>query len=155
MNLKAEFINPFLEATVSVIKTMTALEPTPGKSFIKKISSSTGDISGIVGITGEAEGSISITFQKNCILDIISKMLGEEQKEIHDDIKDAVGELTHMISGDSRRRLQMIGHTFQGAIPSVVSGAGHEVRHISKGPILSIPFTIKAGEGFTVEVCLK
>ncbi len=154
MNLKTEFINPFLEATVSVIKTMTALEPTPGKPFIKKNSSSTGDISGIVGITGEAEGSISITFQKNCILDIISKMLGEEQKEINDDVKDAVGELTNMISGDSRRRLQMIGHTFQGAIPSVVSGAGHEVRHISKGPILSIPFTIKAG-GFTVEGCLK
>jgi chemotaxis protein CheX len=81
-------------------------------------------------------------------------MLGEEQKEINDVVKDAVGELTNMISGDSRRRLQEIGHNFQGAIPSVVSGSGHEVKHISKGPILSIPFTTVAGK-FTVEVCFK
>ncbi|MCX5905632.1 MAG: chemotaxis protein CheX [Deltaproteobacteria bacterium] len=154
MKLQAEFINPFLDATVSVLKTMASVEPVPGKPYLKKAGNSRGDVSGIVGITGEAQGSLSITFQKDCILQIISKMLGEEQKEINDVVKDAVGELTNMISGDSRRRLQEIGHNFQGAIPSVVSGPGHEVRHISKGPILSIPFTTVAGE-FTVEVCFK
>jgi len=154
MNLKAEFINPFLEATVSVVKTMAALEPVPGTPSIKKESSSHGDISGIVGITGEAEGSLSITFHKDCILHITSQMLGEEKKEINNEVKDAVGELTNMISGDSRRRLQLLGHTFQGAIPSVVSGPEHEIKHITNGPVLSIPFATKAG-GFTVEVCFK
>ena len=154
MGMKAEFINPFLDATVSVIKTMASLEPVPGKPSIKKDVGSTGDVSGIVGITGEAEGSLCITFSKECILFVISKMVGEEQKEINDDVKDAVGELTNMISGDSRRRLQEIGHTFHGAIPSVVSGPGHEVRHVTKGPILSIPFSTQAGS-FSVEVCFK
>lgn len=154
MNLKAEFINPFLEATVLVVKTMAALEPVPGTPSIKKESSSRGDISGIVGITGEAEGSLSITFHKDCILHITSQMLGEEKKEINNEVKDAVGELTNMISGDSRRRLQLLGHTFQGAIPSVVSGPEHEIKHITNGPVLSIPFATKAG-GFTVEVCFK
>ena len=50
--MKAEFINPFLDATVSVLKTMASLEATPGKPFIKKDSASSGDVSGIVGITG-------------------------------------------------------------------------------------------------------
>jgi chemotaxis protein CheX len=154
MSMKADFINPFLEATVSVLKTMANLEPAPGKPYLKKEANSMGDISGIVGITGEAQGSLSITFQKECILHVISKMLGEEQKEINDVVKDAVGELTNMISGDSRRRLQEMGHNFQGAIPSVVSGTGHEVKHITNGPILSIPFTTEAGS-FTVEVCFK
>lgn len=103
MNMKAEFINPFLDATVSVLKTMASLEVIPGKPFIKKESSASGDVSGIVGITGEAEGSLCITFSRGCILHAISRMLGEEQKEINDDVKDAVGELTNMISGDSRR----------------------------------------------------
>ena len=154
MNMKAEFINPFLEATVSVLKTMASLDATPGKPFLKKDSSASGDISGIVGITGEAEGSLCITFSKGCILYTISRMLGEDQKEINEDVKDAVGELTNMISGDSRRRLQGIGHTFQGSIPSVVSGPGHEVKHITKGPILSIPFGTRGGN-FVVEVCFK
>ncbi len=152
--MKAEFINPFLEATMSVLKTMAFLEPIPGNPYIKKGGAASGDISGIVGITGEAEGSLCLSFSKECILFIIGKMLGEEQKEINEDVKDAVGELTNMISGDSRRRLQELGHSFQGAIPSVISGPGHEVKHITKGPILSIPFATKAGN-FIVEVCFK
>jgi len=154
MTLRAEFINPFLEATVSVLRTMARLEPVPGKPYIKKGASATGDISGIVGITGETEGSLCISFSKECILLIIGRMLGEEQKEINEEVKDAVGELTNMISGDSRRRLEEIGHHFLGAIPSVISGQGHEVKHITKGPILSLPFSTQAGN-FTVEVCFK
>ena len=154
MSMKAEFINPFLEGTVYVIKTMASVDSVPGKPYVKKESSAVGDVSGIVGITGEAEGSLCITFSKGCILHVIGKMFGEEQKEITDEVKDAVGELTNMISGDSRRRLQEMGYSFEGAIPTVVSGPGHEVRHISKGPILSIPFTTVAGD-FIVEVCFR
>lgn len=154
MNMKAEFINPFLDATMSVLKTMASLEVIPGKPYIKKGTSACGDISGIVGITGEAEGSLCISFSRDCILQVISKWFGEEQKEINEDVKDAVGELTNMISGDSRRRLQEIGHTFQGAIPSVISGPGHEVKHITRGPILSIPFSLN-GTSFVVEVCFR
>ncbi len=152
--MKAEFINPFLEATISVLKAMAFLDPIPGKPYLKKGGSASGDISGIVGITGEAEGSLCLSFSKACILFIISQMLGEEQKEINEEVKDAVGELTNMISGDSRRRFQEMGHSFQGAIPSVISGPGHEVKHITKGPILSIPFATHAGN-FIVEVCFK
>jgi chemotaxis protein CheX len=97
---------------------------------------------------------LCISFSKDCILQVISKWFGEEQKEINEDVKDAVGELTNMISGDSRRRLQEIGHNFQGAIPSVISGPGHEVKHITKGPILSIPFSLN-GTRFVVEVCFR
>ncbi len=154
MSMKAEFINPFLEATVSVLKTMVSLEPVPGKPFLKNGTSATSDVSGIVGITGETEGSICITFSKECILYVIGEMFGEDHEEIDDEVKDAVGELTNMISGDSRRRLQEIGHNFQGAIPSVISGKGHEIKHVTKGPILSIPFSTQAGN-FTVEVCFK
>jgi chemotaxis protein CheX len=154
MEMKAEIINPFLEATVSVLKTMALVDPIPGKPFIKRGASTTGDVSGVVGITGDTEGSLCITFSRGCILAVISQMLGEEQREINDEVKDAVGELTNMISGDSRRRLEEMGHHFLGAIPSVISGKDHEVKHITRGPVLSIPFSTGAGN-FTVEVCFK
>ncbi len=154
MNMKAEFINPFLEATVSVLKTVSSLEPVPGKPFIKKNLTASGDVSGIVGITGDAEGSICLTFSKECILFISSRIFAEEQKELNDEVKDAVGELTNMVSGDSRRRLQEIGYTFHGSIPSVICGHGHEVRQMTKSPILSIPFSTQAGK-FSVEVCFQ
>jgi len=152
--MKPEWINPFLEATVHVLKTMASAEPTPGKPHIKNGNAATGDVSGIVGITGDAEGSLCITFTKGCILFVMRQMFGEEQKEINEDVKDAVGELTNMISGDSRRRLEEIGCHFIGAVPCVISGQGHEIKHISKGPILSIPFSTQGGT-FNVEVCFK
>jgi chemotaxis protein CheX len=154
MNMKADIINPFLEATTSVVRTMAFTETIPGKPYIKRGATAIGDISGIVGIAGDTEGSICLTFTRDCILQLISRMLGEEQKEINDVVKDAVGELTNMISGDSRRRLEELGYHFQGAIPSVISGQGHEIRHVTNGPILSIPFSTKGGT-FTIEVCFK
>lgn len=154
MSLKAEIINPFLQATISVLKTMASVNPIAGKPYINKENSAKGDISGIVGFTGATEGSLCISFSKECILFIVSKMLGEEKTEINEDVKDAVGELTNMISGDSRRRLEELGYHFLGAIPSVIYGQGHEIKHITKGPILSIPFDTDAGN-FVVEVCFK
>jgi len=154
MNMKADIINPFLEATISVLKTMAHVDPVPGKAYIKQGSASKGDVSGIVGITGDTEGSLSITFTGECILHVVGQMFGEKLDTINDEIKDAVGELTNMISGDSRRRLEEIGYHFLGAVPTVISGPGHEVRHITKGPILSIPFNTPGGH-FIVEVCFK
>jgi len=154
MNIKAEIVNPFLQATISVLKTMASVEPNPGKPYIKKGNSAKGDVSGIVGFTGDTEGSLCITFSKKCILFIVSKIYGEEKTEIDTEVKDAVGELTNMISGDSRRRLEEIGYHFLGAIPSVISGESHEIKHVTKGPVLSIPFTTQAGD-FVVEVCFK
>ena len=152
--MKAEFINPFLESTISVVSTMASVQPVAGAPFIKKEATVVGDVSAVVGITGEAEGSLCLTFTQECILYIVSKMFGEEKAEIDEEVKDAVGELTNMISGASRRALEGLGHHFQGAIPSVISGHNHEVRHVTKGPILSIPFTTEKG-AFTVEVCFK
>jgi len=153
MKMKAEFINPFLEATISVLKTMAFLEAIPGKPSIKKGNSSVGDVSGIVGITGEAEGSLCITFSKECILFIISQMLGAQLKDINEEVKDAVGELTNMIRGFPEAAAGDGLHV-SGGDPSVISGQGHEVKHITKGPILFIPFSSMAGN-FVVEVCFK
>lgn len=154
MSLKAEIVNPFLQATISVLKTMAFVDPAPGKPYIKKENSAKGDISGIVGLTGDTEGSLSITFSKECILFIVTHMLGEEKTEINEEVKDAVGELTNMISGDARRRLEELGYHFTGSIPSVIYGQDHEIKHVTKGPILSIPFSINEGH-FVVEVCFK
>ena len=154
MNMKAEIINPFLEATISVLETMAAVESIPGKAYLKNGSVAKGDVSGIVGITGDTEGSLSITFSKDCILYIVGRMFGENPDSINEEVKDAVGELTNMISGDSRRRLEEVGYHFSGSVPTVISGYSHEVRHITKGPVLSVPFHAQVGK-FTLEVCFK
>lgn len=152
--MNVEFINPFLSATLGVLKTMAFTEVTPGKPFLKKDKISRGDVSGVVGITGPPNGSMSLTFSKACIVEIVSNMLGEAFQEVNDDIKDAVGELSNMISGTARNELGNKGYSFKTSIPTVVSGPGHEIRHMCKAPTIAIPFNTKAGP-FVVEISFE
>lgn len=151
MNVK--FINPFLEGTVSVLKTMAFVEPRAGKPYLKMDSLAKGDISGIIGLTGSAAGSLALSFSEGAILKIVSNMLGEDIQTINSDIKDAVGEITNMISGVARKNLESEGYYVQAAIPTVVSGKDHSIAHVMGGPSLIIPFEINEGV-FVVDICL-
>ncbi|MFH1036338.1 MAG: chemotaxis protein CheX [Pseudomonadota bacterium] len=152
--MNVEIINPFLKATSNVLKTMAFTEAVAGKPYLKKDGPAGGDISGIIGITGETEGSMSISFTESCICGIVSNMFGESITQINREVEDAVGEITNMISGDARRELAEKGHTLKGAIPSVISGKNHTIKHMSNGPAIAIPFST-AGGPFIVEVCFN
>ncbi len=152
--MNVEYINPFLEATVNVLKTMAFVEPVPGKPFLKKGKEALGDVSGIIGITGQARGSLSITFTQACIELVLTNMFGEPVKGINDEVKDAVGEITNMISGDARRALGGKGIKLEAAIPTVVAGSNHTISHISGAPTVVIPFSTEAGP-FHVEVSFR
>lgn len=152
--MKVEYINPFLRATQNVLKTMAFTDTVAGKPYVKKNHIAGGDISGIIGVTGDTQGSLSISFSAPAILSIVSKMFGEPATEINPEIEDAVGEITNMISGDARRELDEKGLSLKSATPSVVSGKDHSIKHMASGPTIAIPFSTQAGH-FVVEVCLN
>lgn len=149
-----EIAKPFIKATVDVLSTMAMMDPKPGKPFVKKGETATGDVSAIIGFTGEKNGSISVSFSKKCAVTMVKNMLGDDVGDIMQDAKDAVGEVTNMISGQARSGLAAMGMTFMGSTPTVIMGDNHSVSHISKSPIMVIPFSTSAGD-FTVEFCFE
>ncbi len=154
--MNVAFINPFLEAAVKVLQTMAFTEPRVGEPFLKgKTPLSQGDITGIVGLTGATKGSLAVSFSETAILQVVSNMLGEAFKEMNDEVRDAVGEITNMICGDARRMLAEIGYQFQGAIPTIIEGKNHKICHVFRGSILVIPFTIGEEGVFFLEVCFE
>lgn len=146
--MKAEYINPFLKGAINVLKTMASIEPVPGKPFLKKDKLSKGDISGIIGLTGAKQGSVVVSFTKECALKVVSGMMMQEYTEINDEVRDAVGEITNMISGDARKHLAELDLKFEAGIPTVVTGIGHEISHVPDGPCIVIPFTCDGLEFF-------
>lgn len=152
--MDVNLINPFLNATLNVLETMAFVKPAAGKPYLKKDNVAQGDVSGIVGITGAVKGTVSITFDEVSILKIVSNMFGEEMQEINNEISDAVGELTNMISGQARQAIEETGRILHGAIPTVITGKNHKLMSMTKGPKIAIPFKTDAGS-FTVEVCLE
>ncbi|MEW6267337.1 MAG: chemotaxis protein CheX [Thermodesulfobacteriota bacterium] len=153
--MDVKYINPFLNATLNVIKTMAFVDVKPGKPYLKKDHLAKGDVTGIIGLTGETSGSLSVTFNFELIKQIMKNMLGEEITEVTNDVRDAVGELTNMISGDARRMLQQEGLHLSAAIPTIVAGQNHTIKHVISGPIIVIPFSSDGGGLASVEVSLK
>lgn len=132
-------VNPFLEAVVDVLGTMAQVRATPGKPYIKNGRAAAGDVSGIIGLSGEMEGTVSVTFTKSCACAVVGNMLGERVDDVDRTVVDAVGELTNMISGRARQGLAATGRTFSAAIPSVITGHGHSITHCGD-PVLCLEF---------------
>ena len=148
--MNADFINPFLNATLNVLSTMAFVKPTPGKPFIKKDKKVHGDISGVIGMTGSSKGVVVISLSTEAAIKRVSSMLSEEFTELNDEVSDAIGEITNMISGDARRSLAAKGYIFEAGLPSIVIGKGHEIESITKSATVAIPFTLD-GAAFVVE----
>jgi len=147
-------VNPFIKATGHVLQTIASTKAIAGKPFLKKDKVARGDVSGVIGLTGDVSGTISVSFTEKCIFNIVSNMFGEEVNNLNDEISDAVGEITNMISGQARQELEVMGRSLQAAIPTVVLGKNHTITHITSHPIIAIPFDTEKGD-FTIEVCFE
>ncbi len=97
-----------VDAVLNVLKTMAQTDAQAGAPTVKADKTSKGDVTGLIGMAGEkAKGSIAVSFSSSCILKVVSNMLMEEFAEINDEVTDAVGEITNMVSGGARKTLYM------------------------------------------------
>jgi len=89
--MDAKIINPFINATMNVIETMAFVKSKPDKPYLKKDNTAKGDVTGVIGVTGEANGTVSITFEEASILQIVSRLFSEEITELNFEVADAGG----------------------------------------------------------------
>jgi chemotaxis protein CheX len=152
--MDVRYINPFIESTIHVLKTMAFTTAKVGRPYLKKDQVAKGDVSGIIGLAGDVKGSISVSFKEKCILSIVSNMFGETMTVLNDEVKDAAGEISNMISGQARQKLELIGRNLQASIPIVIMGKDHTISHMTKDKIVAIPFMTDSGD-FTIEVSFE
>ncbi len=154
--IDTDFINPFLAATMRVLKVQAGIDARMEKIYLKEERDGyTGDVSGVIGVISEAfNGSVVISFPEKTFLHVMSGMLGEEYTELNKEIIDGAGELTNMIFGQAKILLNEKGYGIKTAIPSVVSGKDHKLSALSKGPTVIVPFKIE-DHSFFVEICVS
>ena len=152
--MKVEYLNPFIFATRKVLSMMAFMESKPRKPSLKasRDLKALGDISAVIPVSGECNGSIGISFTESCILQVAYQMFGEEYDAINDEIVDMVGEIVNMVSGDARKELEKLGFNFQAGIPTMDHGKGHLLNHTVTDRIIIIPFQTKNGD-FFIETC--
>ena len=145
---------PFVQATINVLSSMTGLSPVPGKPYVKKTDKAQGDVSAIVGITGCKSGAVALSFSQSCAIALVKGMLGDAIEDIIADTRDAVGEITNMISGQARATMSEKGQPLQRSTPSIVIGANHSLSFPGQVTTVAIPFETDYG-AFTLEFCFQ
>jgi chemotaxis protein CheX len=149
-----EIAKPFIKATQNILSTMAMLESRPGKPYVKKEKVAKGDVSAIIGITGDRNGTFAISFSKTCAVQLVKRMLGDDVDDLLSDVQDAVGEISNMISGHARLGLADMGLKLQGSTPSVIMGDNHVISHMTRAAVVAIPFETEFGN-FAVEFCFE
>jgi chemotaxis protein CheX len=150
--MNVAFVNPFITATILMFKTMLATEIVPGKPHLKAKPEPSHDVSGIIGLSGNAQGSIAISFPKLVALKVVSKMLGSEIKVVGPELSDAIGEIANIVAGNAKQDLTQ--YQLSISLPNVIIGKDHVIIGQSGVPTIIVPFTSALGE-FAMEVSLK
>lgn len=151
--MNVEFINPFIASLKNVIETMALIELKGNKPEKKTSEIARGEVSGIIGMVGpQVKGSMAITFDRELAFSIMRNMLGDDADTLDDQVRDMVGEMTNMICGGAKNQLADRGYEFEMAIPVIVSGKDHSIRHKVDGPKIILSFNSDSGNAY-LEIC--
>ena len=136
--MRAEHINPFVASLKNAFQTMLACEARRGELTLKSSHRAEHYVSGVIGLSGLAVGTVVVSLSKEVALKVASTMLGDEATEINDDVLDAVGELANVVAGAAKSELEE--YHMNVSLPSVVTGDGHEIHFPSSVRPICIHF---------------
>ena len=107
MHSESKFVLPVVDTLMNVFTTMVQIEPEAGKSRIKQDDISKGDVTGLLKMEGDtANGSISITFTKSVVIDLVKRMLHMDIDEIDEIARDMAGEMANIVVGGAKNLLE-------------------------------------------------
>lgn len=150
--MDSSHITPFIKSVQNVFETMLQLPVQVGAPALKQSGGPAFDISGIIGMSGDVEGTVVLSFPTATAERCASIFAGTELTSTHPDFPDAVGELVNMVSGGAKA--QFVGKSVSISCPSVVIGSDHFVFGRKDVVCIVIPCSSDLGH-FAVEVSLR
>ena len=148
-----QYIQPFIKVCECTFKDFCHTEVKAGRAFFssKEEYQSNWDISGIIGLSGEAAGAVVVSMNETTALKVTEMLTGSEHTVIDSDVTDAIGEIVNIIAGNVKKHFEEVLR-IKISLPSIVKGKNHTIfRPFEKTRIICIPFSIFS----TQEICLS
>ena len=141
--MDAGFVNAHLVAVQNVFKTMLSTDIVMGKPTLKANKLTSADVTGVIGFAGDKKGTFSLAFTRETAIFVYKTMVGEDAASVTAEVVDAIGEITNIISGQTRVEIEKLGYKLSAALPTVIVGSNVEVNFITKVPVIALPFTFQ------------
>ncbi len=128
--MRVEYINPFVESSVSVIKEVLQVEVKREQISLKSKAMPVLEIAVIIGLVGQVEGRVLFDMDKKTALKIVSKMNNEEITEFDELAKATITELGNLITGRAVTKLSEMGYKFDVTPPAIFTGNNMEISDV-------------------------
>ncbi|MFG0258207.1 MAG: chemotaxis protein CheX [Phycisphaerales bacterium JB043] len=146
-------IEHFTQSIRNLFSTMLQMEVTPREPIVQSALAHEGDVSGVIGLTGDLVGSVVLSLPGETATRVVSRFTGESITDTRDEIcTDAIAEMVNMIAGGAKGRLT--GLSVFVSSPSVIVGESHTVR-IQKGIPCAIVHCDSECGPFTIEIAIQ
>ena len=150
--MDVSYINPFIIETQHCYRTMMMTEIRPEQPSLKHHPYPAYDISSVIGLSGNAAGSISLSYPHEVAVNTVKTMLGNPETISDDDMIDGIGEIANIVAGNAKKHLTKFDLSI--SLPNVIIGKNHTLAGQSGSPTIVVPFSCELGN-FIMEVSLK
>ncbi len=149
--MTAADIQVFLGGILAYFRTVsTSQQAEVGTPFVIDADFRVLHYTGIIGISGARKGCVYFTADREILVELARRILGEEAERNEDLIVDLVGEIANTISGQARREL---GPNFNISVPVALAGRPERLKTMCRLPSFVIPIRWAEQKAFLV-VCL-
>ncbi len=151
--MKAQYVNPFYQATIDVFKLMLDLDINRCKNDACSEMLGKREVGVVIDITGDLTGSILYRFPESMILKMVKIMSGMEIEGLDGFVTSALGEVSNIISGNAVSKLSSEDYKCDIKPPRIVVDEGKPLT-LDDGTVLKIPLETTIGE-LQIQISLK
>lgn len=126
--MRVEYINPFVESAITVLREMAGAEFNRGDLALRTYPLLTKGLVIVIGVAGQIEGRVLYDMNMDTALKISGLMMGGEELTTYDEmVASALAELGNIISGNAISQLNDLGFQFDITPPTLFVGDNLEM----------------------------
>jgi chemotaxis protein CheX len=150
------YIRPFVDVSMNVFKKFLNCEVSALRPYITGARAiSDWDISGIINLSGDANGMVVVSMQRDLAVRLTGLLAGPGHTIAEEEVADAIGEVINIIAGNAKRSFADNFHLYL-SLPQVLQSRNQSVewpKNTSR--ILCIPFQVFGNDVFCLSVSIE
>jgi chemotaxis protein CheX len=151
--MRAEFINPFLQAATEVLASELGSTPTRGTVGLQRSAYTSDDVTAVVAVTGEIAGMVMFAMTEDTGRAMVSRMMGQEFPSFDALAQSGIAEIGNVITGRAAVLLSEAGFASDLAPPMLLVGRGTMISTLDVQRLV-IPLETELGN-IEIQVALK
>lgn len=151
--MRAEFINPFLQAATEVLEFELGTTPARGSIGLQRSAYTSDEVTAVVAVTGEIAGVVMFGMTEETARAIVSKIMGQDFPTFDSLAQSGIAEIGNVITGRAAVLLAEAGFPSELAPPMLLVGRKTMISTLDVQRLV-IPMETELGN-VEVQVALK